>query len=261
MSRQVSRKAIFHPTHVVKGNANIDKETEGLRARPMGKKIKSKWISLFYLHALSPPCSLSFSCETPNMSPLSSKVASIKQAFSSRSALIKALETKESAHGLDRNPWTNADLDISPPEDWTWTWRSYAAFWWSYGFSTGVWTVGSSLIAVGLNSWQGTISPSQVTFFIFSISKLTIRYSYNMHLHLPPPRRHRYGHALPQRSSLPFRLSCLVTHPMGYARRPLSRLCAYARRHSLEWNPAHSRWIFHLRSSVLHHRKAVYEYA
>lgn len=85
------------------------------------------------------------------------KLSALKTAFSSKEALITFLETKESAQGQleHRNPWSNADLDISPPEDWTWTWRSYAAFWWSYGFSTGVWSVGSSLVAVGLNSWQG----------------------------------------------------------------------------------------------------------
>jgi cytosine/uracil/thiamine/allantoin permease len=29
-----------------------------------------------------------------------------------------------------------------------------AAFWWSYGFSVGVWSVGSSMVAMGLNTWQ-----------------------------------------------------------------------------------------------------------
>ncbi|TVY81524.1 putative permease, partial [Lachnellula suecica] len=91
------------------------------------------------------------------MASLSTKISALKRAFSSRASLIQFLETKESAHGNARSSWTNSDLDISPPQDWTWSWRSYAAFWWSYGFSTGVWTVGSSLIAVGLNSWQAII--------------------------------------------------------------------------------------------------------
>jgi len=92
----------------------------------------------------------------------------VQSAFESRSAFLAAIETKESRlHSLgNRNPWTNADLDISPPQDWTWTWRNYAAFWWSYGFSTGVWSVGSSLIAVGLNSWQGLCSFTKLVIWV-----------------------------------------------------------------------------------------------
>jgi len=88
---------------------------------------------------------------------MSTRLSDAKQALTSKRAFLSFVETKESrlGHLEHRNPWTNSDLDISPPEDWTWTWRNYAAFWWSYGFSTGVWTVGSSLIAVGLKSWQG----------------------------------------------------------------------------------------------------------
>jgi len=69
------------------------------------------------------------------------KVAAVKYAFSSRETLFRALETKESANGRleDRNPWSNKDLDLSPKQDWTWRWYNYAMFWWSYGFSTGVW--------------------------------------------------------------------------------------------------------------------------
>jgi nucleobase:cation symporter-1, NCS1 family len=33
----------------------------------------------------------------------------------------------------------------------------YAAFWWSYGFSTGVWAVGSSMVVMGLNAWQSIV--------------------------------------------------------------------------------------------------------
>lgn len=83
----------------------------------------------------------------------------ICNAFSSREAFLRAIETKKAATARgqedERNFWRNEDLDISPPQDWTWNWKNYAMFWWSYGFSCGVWTVGSSLIAIGLNWWQG----------------------------------------------------------------------------------------------------------
>lgn len=109
--------------------------------------------------------------------------AAIKHAFSSREAFLRTIETKESADGrlTERNALTNQDLDISPQKDWTWRWYNYATFWWSYGFSTGVWSgkstpsaasvhsftkcvyltlpnvAGSSLIAIGLTWWQAII--------------------------------------------------------------------------------------------------------
>ncbi|KAI0482709.1 permease for cytosine/purines, uracil, thiamine, allantoin-domain-containing protein [Xylariaceae sp. FL0804] len=87
------------------------------------------------------------------------KLDGVRAALGSKQALLAAIETRESAQGrlADRNPWTNEDLDISPRKDWTWGWWDYAAFWWSYGFSTGVWTAGSSLVSLGLTWWQAII--------------------------------------------------------------------------------------------------------
>lgn len=83
----------------------------------------------------------------------------MREAVSNPQAFLKAVETKKAARLRDeedeRSFWKNEDLDLSPPEDWTWTWKNYAMFWWSYGFSCGVWTIGSSLISIGLNYWQG----------------------------------------------------------------------------------------------------------
>ncbi|KAI1343130.1 allantoin permease [Xylariaceae sp. FL0016] len=90
---------------------------------------------------------------------MNEKGSAIKAAFRGKEAFLSAMETKESAQGRlnNRNPWTNEDLDISPKKDWTWGWWDYAAFWWSYGFSTGVWTAGSSLVSLGMTSWQAII--------------------------------------------------------------------------------------------------------
>ena len=117
--------------------------------------LKEGLISLS-LELFSPLLASSFIDEQADFT-MSTRLSDAKQALTSKRSFLSFIETKESrlGHLEHRNPWTNSDLDISPPEDWTWTWRNYAAFWWSYGFSTGVWTVGSSLIAVGLKSWQG----------------------------------------------------------------------------------------------------------
>ncbi|KAH8668846.1 permease for cytosine/purines, uracil, thiamine, allantoin-domain-containing protein [Xylariales sp. PMI_506] len=93
------------------------------------------------------------------MESLKEKLAAVQVACSSKDAFLAAIETKESAQGRleNRNPWTNEDLDVSPKEDWTWTWWDFAAFWWSYGFSTGVWSAGSSLVALGMTWWQAIL--------------------------------------------------------------------------------------------------------
>jgi NCS1 family nucleobase:cation symporter-1 len=93
---------------------------------------------------------------------LQEKRAAVRRAFKSRANFVRWLETDETAHGRiqERTIWKNEDLDLTPPKAWSWAWYDYAAFWWSYGFSTGVWSVGSSMVAMGLTTWQGTTSIS-----------------------------------------------------------------------------------------------------
>jgi NCS1 family nucleobase:cation symporter-1 len=87
------------------------------------------------------------------------RVADVKAAFSSWDAFIKAIETRPDTDdsGLERNPWKNEDLAISPMEDRTWGWVSYASFWCVYGINPGTWNVGSALITTGLTTWQAVI--------------------------------------------------------------------------------------------------------
>ncbi|KAI1619321.1 permease for cytosine/purines, uracil, thiamine, allantoin-domain-containing protein [Exophiala viscosa] len=88
-----------------------------------------------------------------------SRLAAVREACRSKDAFIKAIETKESSQGRaeQRNFWKNEDLDVTPPEQQTWRWFDYASFWLSYGLIPGTWSVGSSLVAVGLTPWQATI--------------------------------------------------------------------------------------------------------
>jgi nucleobase:cation symporter-1, NCS1 family len=77
------------------------------------------------------------------------KASAFKAGFANKNAFLAMVETKESAQGRlqNRNPWTNEDLDISPPRDWTWGWWDYAAFWWSYGtFPFPLMLLGSSIM-------------------------------------------------------------------------------------------------------------------
>jgi NCS1 family nucleobase:cation symporter-1 len=93
------------------------------------------------------------------MLSLNARIASVRAALSSKQAFIAAIETKADRHDphAKRNPWKNEDLDISPPEDRTWSWYSYASFWCTYGINPGTWNVGSALITTGLLPWQAVI--------------------------------------------------------------------------------------------------------
>jgi NCS1 family nucleobase:cation symporter-1 len=93
------------------------------------------------------------------MSSISKRIAKVKNALSSREAFIKAIEVRSDRDNAEheRNPWKNEDLAISPPEDRTWSWYSYAAFWCVYGINPGTWNVGSALITTGLQPWQAVI--------------------------------------------------------------------------------------------------------
>ncbi|WRT70427.1 uncharacterized protein IL334_007425 [Kwoniella shivajii] len=70
----------------------------------------------------------------------------VKFAFSSPKHFHQAI-TLESA----KSKYINEDLVPSPPERRTWTAWSYLAYWWSECWNITTWSLGSSLIALGLS--------------------------------------------------------------------------------------------------------------
>lgn len=62
--------------------------------------------------------------------------------------------------------WSNEDLLPTSPEKQNWSWYNYVVFYFSLSF--GNWTLGSTMIGIGLNWWQSilTIFLSQVGFVI-----------------------------------------------------------------------------------------------
>ncbi|KAI5274303.1 allantoin [Aureobasidium subglaciale] len=65
--------------------------------------------------------------------------------------------------------WSNEDLDPTPPERRTWRWYNYVLFYFALSF--GNWTLGSSLIGIGLNYWQAILAIF-ISQFISSIAML-----------------------------------------------------------------------------------------
>ncbi len=74
-------------------------------------------------------------------------------------AYAEAPRTEVNEHGdvvsRDIKGWSNEDLDPTPPEKRTWTWVNYVTFYW--GLSFGNWTLGSTMVGIGLNWWESIL--------------------------------------------------------------------------------------------------------
>ncbi|WVR07850.1 hypothetical protein IAU60_004893 [Kwoniella sp. DSM 27419] len=76
----------------------------------------------------------------------------VKFALSSPGNFHQAI-TLQSAKSV----FINEDLVPSPPERWTWTAWSFLAYWWSESWNVSTWSLGSSLIALGLMSVSAVV--------------------------------------------------------------------------------------------------------
>jgi nucleobase:cation symporter-1, NCS1 family len=95
---------------------------------------------------------------------LRAKANSLRHAFSSPAAFktfIEAPHITYNEHGqpvpydAHKAQWSNEDLLPTPLEKRTWSWANYVTFYW--GLSFGNWTLGSTMIGIGLNWWQSII--------------------------------------------------------------------------------------------------------
>ncbi|KAH6647216.1 allantoin [Truncatella angustata] len=100
------------------------------------------------------------------MSPFSNekiaeKRASAAEAFSSWVSLKQALQVKNTlgegeSRYVDADPlWINEDLEPTPAEKRTWDFKTYCLFY--FGISFGNWTLGSTMIGIGLSWWQSIV--------------------------------------------------------------------------------------------------------
>jgi NCS1 family nucleobase:cation symporter-1 len=90
----------------------------------------------------------------------SKKATVFKDAFRSREGFKYFIETRDTSldkHGHNDSPqtWSNEDLDPTPPEKRTWRWWNYVTFY--LGLSFGNWTLGSTMVGIGLNWWQSIL--------------------------------------------------------------------------------------------------------
>ncbi|ATZ58327.1 hypothetical protein BCIN_16g01430 [Botrytis cinerea B05.10] len=86
------------------------------------------------------------------------KVGAFKNAFTSRQNFMDYVTVQDTAldrHSGSNKVWSNEDLDPTPPEKRTWRWWNFVTFY--LGLSFGNWTLGSSMVGIGLNWWQAII--------------------------------------------------------------------------------------------------------
>jgi NCS1 family nucleobase:cation symporter-1 len=79
----------------------------------------------------------------------------VKLALSSKEALHDALLAKGASSDGGRY---NKDLLPTPPEDRTWQWYHFFAYYLTMTFSPSSYNLGASLISVGLQWWHGMIA-------------------------------------------------------------------------------------------------------
>lgn len=72
---------------------------------------------------------------------------------------VRVHDTALDQHGSVRHggpQWSNEDLDPTPPEKRTWRWYNYVVFYWALSF--GNWTLGGTMVGIGLNWWQAILT-------------------------------------------------------------------------------------------------------
>jgi len=91
---------------------------------------------------------------------VAAKQRNLKHAFSSWHNLHEWIQVGDNSldqgdkHGT--STWSNEDLNPTPPEKRTWRWWNFAIFYW--GLSFGNWTLGSTMVGIGLNWWQAILA-------------------------------------------------------------------------------------------------------
>ena len=88
------------------------------------------------------------------------KAQTFKNAFRSREGFMYAVKVYDTALDKHGHPgttttWSNEDLDPTPRYMRTWRWYNYVTFY--LGLSFGNWTLGSTMVGIGLNWWQSIL--------------------------------------------------------------------------------------------------------
>lgn len=75
-----------------------------------------------------------------------------RQAVKSRAERLQCPVDEDAEY--ENTYWCNRDLIPIPPERRTWTWQGFAGYWVIAGINPTAWTIGSTLLALGLSVGQ-----------------------------------------------------------------------------------------------------------
>ncbi|KZT24305.1 hypothetical protein NEOLEDRAFT_1116396 [Neolentinus lepideus HHB14362 ss-1] len=88
-----------------------------------------------------------------SLRPVRNWAQRLRHATTSKDAFLEYICTEGNAKIVE-HPWSNEDLKPSPPSMINWRWYNFCIFWFGMGF--GNWTLGSSVVAIGLNWYEAT---------------------------------------------------------------------------------------------------------
>lgn len=118
------------------------------------------------------------------------KVQNFRNAFKSRHNFAQWVRTHEAAD-TEGHTWSNEDLAVTPKHKRTWAWWNYVTFY--VGLAFGNWTLGSTMVGIGLNWWQ-SIVVIFVSQFISSVAMyLNSRCASSYHIGYPVVARSVFG--------------------------------------------------------------------
>ncbi|KAI9926601.1 hypothetical protein ASPWEDRAFT_176429 [Aspergillus wentii DTO 134E9] len=67
----------------------------------------------------------------------------------------ESIRLEETEGQIEHTKWVNEDLLPTPPEKQSWRWWNYITFYWSISFTN--WTLGSTMVGIGLSWWQAIV--------------------------------------------------------------------------------------------------------
>ncbi|KAF4630035.1 hypothetical protein G7Y89_g8107 [Cudoniella acicularis] len=123
-------------------------------------------------------------------SSITTRIANFKAATQSKDAFLKCLQTRDSEESGSWS-WTNEDLLPTPSEKRTWRSRNYIFFYSSLAMDN--WTLGSSMIGVGMKWWQAIVAIFIAQLIAACASALNSRCAEMYHIGYPVVARSVFG--------------------------------------------------------------------
>ncbi|KIW28238.1 uncharacterized protein PV07_07917 [Cladophialophora immunda] len=116
----------------------------------------------------------------------------IKAPFESKEAFLRFVRT-DSPGGVVSTPWSNKDLEPTPPEHRHWRWFNLPFYWMTTAFGTAGWNLAASLIATGL-TWRQSFAACALGVLISGIAVvLAARCAAVYHIGYPVIARSIFG--------------------------------------------------------------------